>query len=288
MSSIVPGLPSGAPPSSNGGLLAKSYTFLQQYIYRESGIVVEDGKQYLLETRLAPVMKTHRLANLDALAAALASRSVPNLSTDVIDAMTTNETLFFRDSVLFEAIRTQVLPDLLKNLRGKPLRIWSAAASSGQEAYSMAILALELGRNASDVEIVGTDLSTQILDRARKGRYGQFEVSRGLPTPLLMKYFTKAGLEWELKDEVKRMVKFTQFDLRRDFGFLGSFHLILCRNVLIYFDPPTKTKILERMGSQLAHGGLLTLGCAEIISNLTNAFQRKLIGQSAFYSKAGE
>jgi chemotaxis protein methyltransferase CheR len=278
--------PTGPTATASGNVTAKSYTLLQQFIRSESGIVIEDDKQYLLETRLSPVMKLHQLANLDALATAVSARRSPDLARSVIDAMTTNETLFFRDGAFFEALNSAVIPEIFTRVRGtRPVRIWSAAASSGQEAYSLALSLLEMGKNKSDVEIVGTDLSSHVLERARRGRYGQFEVNRGLPTPLMTKYFTKVGLEWEINDSARSMVHFKQLDLRQDLRSLGSFDLVLCRNVLIYFDTATKAKILDGIRGQMSPGGLLALGCAETIINVHAGFQRQTVAQSAFYGR---
>lgn len=273
--------------ASSSGCSPKNYAFLQQFIRAESGIVIEDDKHYLLETRLLPVAKSHGFDSLDSLSTALASRSSAAVRLSVVDAMTTNETLFFRDTSLFEALRKDVLPALFEGRRGtRRLRIWSAAASTGQEAYSLAMMMLEMGKSPSDVEIVGTDLATHVLDRARKGKYGQFEVSRGLPSSYLVKYFNRAGLDWEVKDAVKKLVRFQQLDLRKDLRSLSTFDLILCRNVLIYFDAPTKSSILDAIRKQLSPGGLLALGCAETVINVHAGFRRKTFSQAALYSRS--
>jgi chemotaxis protein methyltransferase CheR len=146
------------------------------------------------------------------------------------------------------------------------------------------MMMLEMGKSKAEFEILGTDLSSQVLERARIGKYGQFEVNRGLPAPLLMKYFTRSGLEWQLKEDVRSLVRFDQLDLRRDFRSLGSFDLILCRNVLIYFDTETKRNIVNMVRTLLHPGAVLVLGCAETIINIHDGFQRKAIGQSTFYS----
>ena len=277
-----PGIPDKRPPAPS--LSGQNYAYLQQYIRAESGIVIDEDKQYLLETRLLPVAKKHGLLSLDSLSAALSARSIPGLGVSVIEAMTTNETLFFRDDSLFEALRTTVLPLLLQRLRGtRRLRIWSAAASSGQEAYSLAMMLSEMGQTSADVEIVGTDLATHVLDRARKGVYGQFEISRGLPSSYLSRFFSQVGAEWEIKEQVRRLVRFQQFDLRQDPRALGVFDLILCRNVLIYFDTVTKAAILQSLRQQMAPSGLLVLGCAETIINVHTGFRREIFGQAAFY-----
>ena len=274
------------PASGNAALLSpKNYAFLQQYIHSESGIVIDGDKQYLLESRLLPILREHRIDSLDALSGILASRSSAPLSKLVIEAMTTNETLFFRDTAMFDALKVGVFPSLFERTRGvRRLRIWSAASSSGQEAYSLAMMLTEMGKGRNEVEILGTDLSNQVLDRARQGKYAQFEVNRGLPGVYLTRYFTRSGLEWQLKEEVRSMVRFEQMDLRRDFSLLGSFDLILCRNVLIYFDAATKTKIIDRVKGLLHPGAVFVLGCAETIINVHSGFQRSVIGQSTFYS----
>lgn len=274
-------------PDSSSGCSPKSYAFLQQFICSESGIVIDGDKQYLLESRLLPVAKKHGLDSLDRLSSVLASRLSMQLRLDVIEAMTTNETLFFRDSSLFEALRVDVLPALMARIGGsRRLRIWSAAASTGQEAYSLAIMMLEMGQTPATVDIIGTDLATHVLDRARKGRYGQFEVGRGLPSRLLIKYFDRVGLDWEVNSTVKKLVRFQQLDLRKDLRSLGTFDLILCRNVLIYFDASTKSNILDAVRKQLTDGGMMALGCAETVINVHSGFQRKMFSQAAFYTRS--
>lgn len=261
-----------------------NYAFLQQYVHKESGIVIEGDKQYLLQARLLPILKEQGIASLDLLASMLANRSSLLLSRLVIEAMTTNETLFFRDPTTFEALRTEVLPRTFERVaRKRKVRIWSAAASTGQEAYSIAMLLLDMGKGAEEVEILGTDLSNRVLDRGREGKYGQFEVNRGLPAASLMKYFTRSGLDWQVNDEVRKMVRFEQMDLRHNSSALGNFDLILCRNVLIYFDAPTKTKIIDLVHKTLEAEGLLALGCAETLINVHSRFKRVTFGQAAFY-----
>jgi chemotaxis protein methyltransferase CheR len=266
-------------------LSARNYTFLQNFIYAESGIVIEEDKQYLLESRLLPVLKSHEIDSLDSLSEMLARRSSLALIKSVVDSMTTNETLFFRDSTVFDSLKAQVFPEMLKKINGtRKLRIWSAASSSGQEAYSLAMMLLEMGRTKAEIEIVGTDLSGQVLERARQGKYVQFEVGRGLPTPYLMKYFTRSGLDWQLKDDIRSMVRFEQLDLRRELKSMGKFDLVLCRNVLIYFDTPTKKQIVSAIRDVLYPGAMLVLGCAETVTNIHADFKRVLVGQSNFYT----
>ena len=267
-------------------LSPRNYTFLQQYIHTESGIVIDEGKQYLLEARLIPLLRDHGIESLDALAQRLSLRGSANvLGKQVIDAMTTNETLFFRDQIMFEALRTTLIARLKAQITtGRPLRIWSAAASSGQEAYSLAMMLLDMGFLPGAVEILGTDLSDQVLERARQGVYVQFEVNRGLPAANLVKYFNRKGMQWQLKDEVRRMVRFQPLDLRQRLSHIGTFDLVLCRNVLIYFDVATKKEILTSIKKVLAPGGILLLGCAETIVNVYDGYQRNTAGQTTYYT----
>jgi chemotaxis protein methyltransferase CheR len=287
--SIVPSL-SNPPPAPQLILAPESYALLQRYIYAESGIVIDGDRQYFFESRLLPVLSTSiaqdlGISTLDKLAARLALSSSRALGELVVDAVTTNETFFFRDERMFDALRSHLLPAMLDRLKGgRKLRVWSAAASSGQEAYSIAILLRELGRSAYDAEIVGTDISIKVLERAREARYGRFEIGRGVSQAHLATHFVPAGTSWQLRDEIRSMVHFEQIDLRRNIGRLGTFDLILCRNVLIYFDQETKRKIIASLRPMLGHDGTLVLGCAETIINLSDGFQRRQIGQATFYS----
>jgi len=267
------------------GFSADSYAFLQKYISQHSGIILDEDKRYLIESRLIPIIRNEGITSIDSLCEFLALGTSRVLDTQVIEAMTTNETLFFRDAPLFSAIGMQVIPAALNRVQGRrKIRIWSAAASTGQEAYSLVMLLLEAGINHDQVEILGTDISEHVLRRARLGRYNQFEMDRGLPSILRAKYFTKLGHEWQLKDEVLKMVQFRQVDLRNFLGSTGMWDLILCRNVLIYFDAETKQNVLSSMQRVLVQGGVLALGCAETIINYDGSFQRKMIGQATLYS----
>jgi len=208
--------PTSAPASSPKAppivIAPENYTYLQQEIYRASGIVLDDDKYYLVESRLTPVARVAGLASLDGLCARLRAGSSPELGRKVIEALTTNETMFFRDVAPFEVLRERIIPELLKKSPRK-LAIWSAAASSGQEAYSIAMLLCEMTLADTPVEILGTDLSEQILERAREARYVEFEVNRGLPARYLVKYFKREGLDWALEEEIRHMVKFRRFYL---------------------------------------------------------------------------
>jgi chemotaxis protein methyltransferase CheR len=262
----------------------ENYRFLKDYIYRESGIVLDDDKHYLLEARLLPLAQESHLASLDALCVALRNNGDPPLQRRVVEAMTTHETLFFRDIAPFEALKADVLPPLLEQRKvTRKLSFWSAAASSGQEAYSLAMLLLEMGLADWNLQILGTDLSEQILQRAREGRFMQIEVNRGLAASYLLKYFDRQGLDWRIKDRVRRMVHFEQFDLRKSMRTKGPFDVIFCRNVLIYFDVATKKKILQELRGALFPGGFLILGSAETTLNLDNEFLRVPMGRTVLY-----
>jgi chemotaxis protein methyltransferase CheR len=233
-------------------------------------------KAYLLETRLAPLLDREKLADLDALSAVLqAGASV--LAREVVEAMTTNETSFFRDGWPFEHVRTRALP-ALNAVRppGRPVRIWSAAASTGQEAYSLAMIGAEApgGRR---IEILGTDIAREPLARAREGLYTQFEVQRGLPVQKLVRHFRRDGLSWRISEALRSMVVFREWNVLADLRPLGEFDIVFCRNVLIYFDRPTRMRVLDAIAGQLAPDGRLYLGGTET-----------LIGLSDRWTKAGE
>jgi chemotaxis protein methyltransferase CheR len=198
---------------------------------------------------------------------------------EIVEAMTTNETLFFRDMAPFEALKTAILPELrAKRAKAKQLRVWSAAASLGQEAYSAALLLLENGFSDWTLQIVGTDIAESVLERARNGCYSQLEVDRGLPAVYLDRYFNRHGVGWQIKDQVRNMVRFERLDLRRETARPGAFDIVFCRNVLIYFDPPTKRKILSAIQAVLAPGGYLLLGAAETIINLNDKLEKRVLG----------
>ena len=262
----------------------ESYRFLKDYVYQESGIVLDSDKHYLLEARLGPIVHQMRLSSVNDLCSLLRAASSGPLKQQVVDAMTTNETYFFREPAHYDVLKTTVLPALIAERRDtRRMSFWSAASSSGQEAYSLAMLLLEMGLGDWNIRILGTDLSTRMLERARDGKYLQIEVNRGLPAANLVKYFKRSGLEWQLKDEVRRMVRFESFDLRRSMGALGPFDVVFCRNVLIYFDVESKRQILREIRGTLFKGGYLLLGGSETTLNLDDRFERKIFGQAVFY-----
>lgn len=281
MTKAEPRMPHAVDKSAS--ITQENYRFLQQHVYQHSGIVLDEAKHYLLESRLIPIVRDIGLADLNALCHALRSASQAPLRNRVVEAMTTNETLFFRDKSPFDALRLKLLPELLATVKHRPLRIWSAAASTGQEAYSIAMLLLEQGVQPGQVEILGTDLSEGVLTRAREAVYSQLEVNRGLPAPYLVKHFTRKGMSWELQERVRKMARFQQLDLRSGIRALGMFDLVFCRNVLIYFDLATKRGILEQIRSVMQPHAYLFLGSAETTLNVDERFSRKVLEGAVVY-----
>ncbi len=252
------------------------YDYLRKLLKERSGLVLSADKQYLVESRLVPVARKASLPNLSDLVAKLKSPAGAALASEVVDAMTTNETFFFRDKVPFDHFRNLIMPGLVAARAGsKRIRIWCAAASTGQEPYSLAMALREIMGKLSGwrVEIVATDISAEVLEKAKAGIYSQFEVQRGLPIQLLVKYFTQAGDTWQIAPEIRAMVSYRQLNLLQDFSKLGTFDLVFCRNVLIYFDQPTKTEALDRIAQVVAPDGFLVLGAAETVVGLTDAFK---------------
>jgi len=252
------------------------YDFLRKCLKERSGLVLSADKQYLVESRLLPVARKAGFGNLGGLVASLRRGHDKALMTKVVEAMMTNESLFFRDKVPFDNARSLVLPALMAARRNsRTIRIWCAAASTGQEPYSLAMLLKEMERSIGGwrIDVVASDLSNEALEKARQGLYSQFEVQRGLPIQLLIKYFTQVGDMWQIAPEIRAMVKYRQLNLLSDFSHLGIFDLIFCRNVLIYFDRETKIGLLSRLARVIAHDGYLVLGAAETVVGLTESFK---------------
>ena len=251
------------------------YEFLRKLLKDRSGLDLSADKQYLVESRLLPLARRANLASIPELVQKLRSGG-DQLTTQVVEAMTTNETFFFRDKIPFDHLRDYVLPALIQaRASRRSLRIWSAACSTGQEPYSIAMGLREYGAALAGwrIEIVATDLSQEVLEKSKAGLYSQFEVQRGLPIQLLVKYFTQLGELWQLSADIRGMVQHRQLNLLQDFSHLGKFDVIFCRNVLIYFDQETKSAIFERMSKMLEADGTLFLGAAESVVGITDAFR---------------
>jgi chemotaxis protein methyltransferase CheR len=253
------------------------FDFVRRFIRDEAGIVLETGKEYLVEARLTPLAQSQGFAHASSLIDEVRRASRSPLSRRVVDALTTNETSFFRDVEPFEVLRTEVLPELVSARRTtRALHIWCAAASTGQEPYSLAMLIEEHFPELHDwrVTILATDISTDALVRARAGRYSQLEINRGLPARYLVKYFDKVGLDWEIHARIRRRVEFREMNLARTWPPMPHADVVFLRNVLIYFDVDMKRKVLARVREVLRPDGYLFLGAAETTVNLDDAFRR--------------
>lgn len=254
----------------------EQFNFLRSFLKERSGLVLGEDKRYLIDSRLNPVASEFGHAGLGEMVTAMRRPGAQKLADRITEAMTINESFFFRDMTPFDNFRNIMLPHMIKERSTqRRLRIWSAAASTGQEGYSLAIELLEQKAKMPGwkLEILGTDLSTDALAKAKAGRYSQFEVQRGMPTALLMKYFKQHGTEWAIEPTVQSMVQFKAFNLLKDYRSLGMFDIVFCRNVLIYFDRDTKADILNRVAKQMAPDGYLVLGAAETIIGLSDEYE---------------
>jgi chemotaxis protein methyltransferase CheR len=250
---------------------ADSFASIAALVRTRSGIVLTPDKEYMLDTRLAPLLKQEGIASMDALALRLRDSRAETLARAVTELLTTNESSFFRDGKPFDHLK-RLLPKLCASRPATHrFRVWSAACSTGQEAYSVAMIASELGGQLGGrgLEIFGTDLSREVVEKAREGVFTQFEVQRGLPVQMMVKYFKQEGGKWRVAPTLRAMAKFEERNLLHDHRQLGRFDVIFCRNVLIYFDPPTKGKVLNALAAQLAPDGVLYLGGAETVLGLT-------------------
>jgi len=252
----------------------EDFDLFSSIVKQRSGLVLTREKAYLLESRLLPVARKYNLKLLEDMANMIRTKRDEAMLNAITEAMTTNESFFFRDQKPFIQFQKVLLPQLLASRAAKKhIRIWSAAASSGQEAYSLAMICAEEAAKLQGwkIDILGTDLSKEMIDRAKSGIYSQFEVQRGLPVTMLMKYFQQqSGDKWQIKENIRQMVQFREANLLHDFGPIGVFDIIYCRNVLIYFDPPTKKRVLEAMVNVLAPDGTILLGGAETVLGLTD------------------
>lgn len=267
-----------------------TFQFIAGIVKQRSGGVLGADQAYMLDTRLAPLLKRENLGSLDSLALKLRAPASDKLAQEVAELLTTNESHFFRDGKPFDHLK-ELLPALHKaRAPGQPIRIWSAACSTGQEAYSIAILIaeaqdLDSSMKARRFEIIGTDLTRAVLDRAKDAIFTQFEVQRGLPVRMLMKHFKQVDGRWQASERLRGFTRFEQANLLHDVARFGWFDVVFCRNVLIYFDLPTKARVLNGIAAQLAPDGALYLGAAETALGITDRVE-PLLGQRAVYRPA--
>ncbi len=254
---------------------SQDFEFVAQLLRKRAGIVLTGDKMYLLESRLAPLARKEGLPSIDDLIHVVRARREERLIAQVVDVMTTNETFFFRDKTPFEHLKDGILPVLAQARRGARIRIWCAACSTGQEPYSIAMMLDQHPQltQGVPVEIVATDISDRCLERARQGLFTQFEVQRGLPIQMLMHYFTQQDDHWRISERLRSLITFRKQNLIEASAALGKFDVVLCRNVLTYFDGPTKTEVLEHVAQQLNPGGFLVLGGTESVVGLSTAFE---------------
>jgi chemotaxis protein methyltransferase CheR len=253
------------------------YEYLGRFLREHSGLHLGEGKEYLLDARLTPVAACLGHATLEGLVRSLRQAPGAAVVKQVCEAMTTNESLFFRDGTPFTLLRERILPELVEARRHtRRLRIWCAAASTGQEPYSVAMTLASLAPPLAgwSVEILATDYSVGALARARAGVYNHFEVQRGLPVGMLLRFFRQRGNDWEITEEMRRAVTFREGNLLQPFAGMGTFDLVFCRNVLIYFDVQTKRDVLERLAGVMAPDAYLFLGAAETAVGITEAVSR--------------
>jgi chemotaxis protein methyltransferase CheR len=251
------------------------YEYLRKLLKDHSGLDLSADKQYLIESRLLPLSRKSGLPGISELVQKMKGGAA-SLIAQVVEAMTTNETFFFRDKVPFDHFRDSIVPEIMKaRANRKSIRIWCAAGSTGQEPYSLAMALKEMGAALAGwrVEIIATDLSQEVLEKSKAGIYSQFEVQRGLPIQLLVKHFKQSGEFWQISSEIRAMVQHRQLNLLHDFSQLGMFDVIFCRNVLIYFDQDTKINIFNRLARQIEPDGFLVLGAAETVVGLTDTFK---------------
>jgi chemotaxis protein methyltransferase CheR len=270
---------------------AATFDFVRTLICDQAGIVLERDKHYLVEARLMPVARRRGFESPDALVSHASRTGDTSLKQCVVEAMTTNETTFFRDGEPFEALRQHVIPGLIERRQvTKQLRIWCGASSTGQEPYSIIMLLKEHFPQLASwtLTLLATDLSEEVLERARAGRYTQLEMNRGLPVTYLVKYFEKQGLEWQVKAPVKQHITFDKLNLVKPWPpMIGPFDLVMLRNVMIYFDVPTKTQILSRVHSVLRPDGYLFLGSAETTMGIHDGYEREPWRKTGFYRPLG-
>lgn len=266
----------------------ESVDFMIALLHKESGLVLDSSKTYLIEARLEPIVCEAGLSSIDALCLYLKQQPRSPLLQKVVDAMATNETSFFRDRVPFDIVGNVLLPDLLKaNQKRRRIRIWSAACATGQEPYSLAMLLCNIEPMLAgwDAGILATDLVERVLERARNGVYSQYEIQRGLPAQYMTRFFDQIESEWKVRPELKRWIQFKRLNLLTDFSSFGPFDIIFCRNLLIYFDSALKKKVLEGMAASLTPNGALFLGGGETPLGITDRLIRMEVDRGVYYRR---
>ncbi|MCC6641732.1 MAG: protein-glutamate O-methyltransferase CheR [Deltaproteobacteria bacterium] len=276
----------GYARSRAASLSRRDFETVRGLVKEHAAIVLEPGKSYLVEARLTPIAQSLRAESLASLVETLRTTPFGSLHARVVDAMTTNETSFFRDLHPFEALRKAIVPEILRRREvERKIHVWCGASSSGQEPYSIAMLLHEHFPQLRDwsVVLIATDISEEMLERARAGRFSRLEVSRGLPAPLLVRYFERAGAEWKLAEEVRRMVTFRTLNLVKPWPPLPPLDLVFLRNVMLYFDLEARREILGRIRRALQPDGYLFLGAAETTLHADDAFERVAVERSWAY-----
>jgi chemotaxis protein methyltransferase CheR len=265
------------------------FDYVRNFVRAQAAIVLEPGKEYLVESRLLVLARKENFKGIDELVEKLRANPRDELHRRVIDAMTTNETSFFRDIHPFDALKTHILPQLIEKRKAeRALNFWCGAASTGQECCSVL---MTLAEHFPEVfnwnfNFIATDLSLEVLEQSRSGRYSQLEVNRGLPAPLLAKYFTRDGERWIFSEQLRKKIIFKELNLVADWPFMPQMDIVFLRNVLIYFDADVKKKILGKVRKLLRPGGFLFLGGAETTLNLDDNFQRVIFGRATAYQLA--
>jgi chemotaxis protein methyltransferase CheR len=269
--------------------MTPEYDYIRALVKRSSAMVLDDGKEYLIQARLAPLVRQEGLPTIEHLVAKMRERPDSPLHSRVVEAMTINETSFFRDVNPFEVCKKHVFPALQK-VRGqqRTLNIWSAACSTGQEPYSLAMIVRDVFPDLAQwrLRIHATDLSSHVLEKAKRGKFTQLEVNRGLPAPMLVKNFVQDGTEWAVKPEVRSLVEFRQMNLSAPWQGLPQMDVVFMRNVLIYFDVETKKRLLGYLRDVLRPDGYLFLGAAETTFNIDGTFEAIEQNRTTYYRRA--
>ncbi|MET7420686.1 CheR family methyltransferase [Dactylosporangium sp. NPDC005555] len=265
-------------------LTAQEFAFISGLVRRDAAIVLEAGKEYLVEARLLPLARQSGLPSVSEFVARAQQRPEPEIHRKIVDALTTNETSFFRDGEPFKQLVDTVLPDLLvRRATTRSIKVWSAASSSGQEPYTIAMVLQDNLPPGWSFDIIGTDISTEMLTRAEAGQYTQLEVNRGLPAPLLVKHFERNGAHWQVAQALRKHTSFRRLNLAAPFPSMGPFDIVFIRNVLIYFDVQTKRTVLQRVAGTLRPDGWLFLGSAETTIGIDDRFERVVAGRTSAY-----